>query len=280
MRPSSLLSALPLLAVAGLACSALTRSNPVPQEETPEHGLPGAVILCADGPVPHEALIEALARTGKDGAVVAVNRTAEQLADPAERAMWAAVGVQDLLSIDANTLELAKQNVLAADLIWLSDPGVDGQVQGLWATKLVEDIAERRANGAVVGGVGAVAESLCGIHLPVAPKALLQQGGSARRRGVGLWTGGVVDASFGDANAFQHLMTALLERPRIVGVGLEPGASICVADELRVLTGQAWVVDPRGCDLGEQKRGGPLGARGVELTLLRPNEAYADASSR
>ena len=259
------------------------QSGPLGHQDAPPDAEPepaGALILVADGAIPAEALIEALALTGKQGPVVAVNRTAEEVIDAEAMRAWNELGVIDLLPIDPDTPELAKEHIARADLIWLSDSEDPEAYFKLWRADLVPSIAARRDAGAVVGGAGRFAEVLCVIYLGDAPDpAPLVRGASRRGRGMALWSNAIVEASFGTAGALEHLMTALLDRPRITAVGLGPGASIVVTEDLRVITGHAWIFNPKGADVSAAEPGELQSVRDLKLSVMRAGES-ADVSAR
>jgi hypothetical protein len=240
----------------------------------------GALIFVADGTIPAEALIEALAMTGKEGPIVAINRTAAEVIDPEAMRAWSDLGVTDLLPIDPDTPELAKEHIARADLIWLSDSKDPDAYLKLWRANLVPEISMRRDAGAVVGGAGRFAEMMCVIYLVDAPDpAPLIRGASRRGRGMALWSNGVLEASFGTAGALEHLMTVLLDRPRLTAVGLGPGASVLVTDKLRVITGHAWIFNPKDADVTPAKPGELQSARNLSLSIMRAGES-ADISAR
>jgi cyanophycinase len=94
----------------------------------------------------------------------------------------------------------------------------------------------------------------------------------------------IVDQHFVRRQRFNRLISAVLDQPLLIGIGIDErtavvvtGASFEVIGESNVL-----VVDARGAALGERTDGAPPSASGVRLCVLRPGMKFdmADAKPR
>lgn len=100
-------------------------------------------------------------------------------------------------------------------------------------------------------------------------------------RGLGFLHGAIVDQHFLRRERHNRLLSAVLERPTLIGVGIDESTALDV-DPSGGWTirgeSQAIVFDPRGADLTPE--GAPLGASGVVVHLLPPNSVFDPVHGR
>ena len=106
--------------------------------------------------------------------------------------------------------------------------------------------------------------------------APLHKGAMSPKRGLGLWPPVIVDQHFTQRDRLSRLLTAVLDHPRYVGIGIaEKTACIVEGDSFRVLgEGHVLVYDARTAKLPKFKEKGQQSGTGIELHLLREGDSW------
>lgn len=186
---------------------------------------PGAVLAVGGGGTPDAALAAGIecAFPGPDGVLsVVVIPHASQREDRGvgSAAMWleAGAGTAVVLSDDAET---ARGQLGEADLVWMSGGDQNRLLDHLEGAGLVGDLRAAHARGAVVGGTSAGAAVLGDVSIAGSPDpAPYHAGALPGRPGLGLLPGVLVDQHFAERGREGRLLTALLDHPELVGLGI------------------------------------------------------------
>jgi cyanophycinase len=239
---------------------------------------PGALVVVGGGGTPPEVLIEGLARTGaaKPHVVVLPQASSREDRGVGSAEMFRELGVETVDLIDPLD-DTAAARIARADLIWF--PGGDQELlsQALHTAKVVQVIHERHRAGAVVGGTSAGAAIMSRVMISGPPEPRALTGGAMRPfRGLGLWKGVIVDQHFVERDRLARLLTAVLDNPRLVGVGIsERTACIVDGEQFEVRgEGQVLVWDARGSEIERFKDEELQGARDLRLHVIRPGERF------
>lgn len=234
---------------------------------------PGALLVVGGGSVPEGARARALALTGAAAPVVAILPQASALEDrgQADVAAWREAGAKEAVLCDP--LDDAARRALArADLIWIPGGAQDRLMHALGDAGLVEAIRARRAAGAVVGGTSAGAAVMSARMLTgKAELTSLTSGATELAAGLGLWPEAIVDQHFVARQRNNRLLSAVLDHPDLLGVGIDEGTAVLVGpDTLEVLgAGSVLVYDARGASVAPVAPGARHGATGLTLQVLR-----------
>ena len=266
------------LATLSLGAFASTRQTPVAPEES-QDPKPGALVVVGGGGTPDEVLFEALALTGcaKPHVVILPQASGREDRGQGTAEMFARLGATSIDVIDPLD-ETAEMRVANADLIWFPGGDQNKLSRELSSAKLVNIIHKRRRYGAVVGGTSAGAAIMSNVMIggPPEPAALLT-GAIKPSRGLGLWGPVIVDQHFTQRNRLARLLTAVLDQPRYIGVGIsEKTACIVEGDAFRVMgEGHVMVYDARSAKIPKFKEKGLQSGTGIELHLLKEGDTWS-----
>ena len=245
------------------------------QDEEPS---PGALVVVGGGGTPQEVLIEGLARTGVASPHVVILPQASGREDRGLGSveMFRELGVESVDLIDPID-ETAITRLAQADLVWF--PGGDQEKLSiaLHTGKLVQTLHERHRAGAVIGGTSAGAAIMSRVMISGSPEPRALVGGAMRPfRGVGLWKGVIVDQHFVERDRLARLMTAVLDNPRLVGVGISERTACIVEGETFEVHGEGQVVvyDARSCEIERFKAEELQRGRDLRLHVVRPGERF------
>jgi cyanophycinase len=131
---------------------------------------------------------------------------------------WKRAGAGDVAILDLSDPEKAVAAVMNADLIWMSGGSTMRLINALNKTELPEAIRRRYREGAVIGGSSAGAT--------VMSKFMLS--GGRIYEGLGLWPEAIVDQHFLARGRFKRLLEAVLDRPELIGVGIDERTAVFV----------------------------------------------------
>ena len=202
---------------------------------------------------------------------------------------------------DADVLEAGPANgddpalvrqVEAATGIWFTGGDQVLLVDALRGTAVLRALRARYRAGAVIGGTSAGAavmgdsmltgnqrrpDSLgyYGDEFPEVARGVMEV-----RPGLGLLPGVLVDQHFVRRERANRLLAAVLERPAMLGVGIDEGTAVEVApDGHWSVTGRGLVIvlDARR---GQVLPAGPLGGTEVRLQVLPPGSRYDPRTGR
>lgn len=259
-----------------LGAWAIPNQSPPPPDDDPQ---PGALLVVGGGGTPTEVLFEGLALTGSAKPHVVILPQASKLEDRGKGSvkMFADIGVESIDLIDPLD-DTAEARIAAADLIWLPGGSQTRLATALSQAKLVNIIHKRRREGAVVGGTSAGAAIMSKVMIAGSPDpSPLRTNALLARRGLGLWPPVIVDQHFTQRDRLARLLTAVLDHPRYVGIGIaEKTACIVEGDSFRVLgEGQVLVYDARTAKIPKFKEKGLQSAMGVQMHLLQAGDSWS-----
>lgn len=158
----------------------------------------------------------------------------------AER-IWRDAGAQDVAWISAADVALAKKRLASADFIWMPGGKQSILARRLNELGLADVIRQRFRDGATIGGTSAGA-SIVSRHMIRGV-----QGKTELLDGLGLWPEVVVDQHFLKRNRQGRLSQVILQRPELLGVGIDEATAIEVKGSCFEVfgTSQVVVIDAR-----------------------------------
>jgi cyanophycinase len=285
---------LPLLAAAGMAASA----SPVP----PDPDLPrGSLVIVGGGERSEEMMRRFVELAGGRGARVAVVPNASS--DPEETGRAVAAELDSLgarafvyhLDRAAATAPATAGGLDSATGIWFSGGDQTRVTRTLAGTPAHRAMLRRYREGAVVGGSSAgaaiMADSMItGNQTPPGDTTGYygdEYPAIARRRfeiapGLGFLPGAIVDQHFIRRERHNRLLSAVLERPSLLGVGVDESTALEVGPDgrWRVLGESAVVIyDARRAHVTDAKRR-LLGATEVRVHVLPAGSVFDPGTGR
>lgn len=237
---------------------------------------PGLVVAVGGGGTPEAVVAHVAALAGGKEAKVVVLPQASETSDGSESAkMWLeqGAGAADAL-IDLAASDAAAR-ISAADVIWMPGGDQSRLMARLAEHGLIEAVRSAHANGAIVGGTSAGAAVLSGVMISGKPDPGALRGGAMEAlQGLGLLPWAIVDQHFVERDRLARLLTAVLDHPALIGLGVSEGTAALV-DGRRITAmgrGQVLVYDARDATVAAADKGAHQGATGVTLHVLRPGD--------
>jgi cyanophycinase len=105
----------------------------------------------------------------------------------------------------------------------------------------------------------------------------LTAGATVIAKGLGLWPEALIDQHFLKRQRDNRLISAVMDRPALVGVGIDEGTAVIVHGASFEVAGKSSVVviDARGAQVDKTPAGGLLSGRGLKLSVLRAGQTYS-----
>ncbi len=232
------------------------------------------MLAVGGGGTPQEAVQEALqlARSGPESPSVVVIPHASQREDRglASAEMWREGGAYSV-SILEEDAAAARAQIRAADIVWMGGGSQTRLMEHLKAQGLDQDIRAVHLAGTVVGGTSAGAAVLGEFMIAGSPDpAPYTAGAMESAMGLGLIPGVIVDQHFAERKREGRLLTALMDRPGTLGIGVSEGTCAAVqGDQMRVL-GRSTVAlfDGRAATFPETEPNGLRTASGITVHVV------------
>lgn len=264
-----------LLVFAGLAAAGISAST------QSSAGAPGSAIVAVGGGGTTPAIVRrTLDLAGGRAAVVAVLPQSSALADAGDSSvkMWLDAGAQSAQKVSFDDRAAARQALERATLIWMPGGDQNRFMKAIDGTGLAEVIQARHRAGAVVGGTSAGAAVLSTLMITgEADLKSLTAGKTVLSKGLGLLTHVIVDQHFLQRQRGNRLISAVLDHPETVGVGIdEATAAIFRGDGFEVVgRSSVVVVDPRGATIEKVAAGQLAAGTNLRLAVLREGMTYS-----
>jgi cyanophycinase len=275
MRKLACIAAVTAAVVLFASTLPLAQSAPAPK---------GTLVIVGGGEIPPEILAKALSLAGGRSASVAILPQASELAETGDKAiaMWKGAGAGKAVKINVAGRAAARRAIEDATLIWFPGGDQNRLMKALAGTGLPGLIRKRYMEGATVGGTSAGAAVLSKVMITGDADLLsIRAGRTKTADGLDLWPGVIVDQHFLKRQREARLISLVIDRPELVGVGIDESTAVIVAGRQFEVVGRSSVVviDARAARI-ERTPDGSLGA-GLDLRLhiLRPGMRFDLGSS-
>jgi cyanophycinase len=233
---------------------------------------PGAIVAVGGGGTTDAIIQRTLALAGGQNAVVVVLPQSSAVANTGDSSvkMWLSAGAKEARKVDFKDPG-AKAALEAATLIWMPGGDQNRFMKAIDGTGLDDVIRARNKAGTVVGGTSAGAAVLSALMITgEADLQSLAAGKTVLAKGLGLWTAGIFDQHFLRRQRNNRLLSAVLDHPGMIGVGIDEGTAAIVHDGRIEVVGRSAVVvfDSRGARV-EKTTEGPGAGIGIVTSVLR-----------
>jgi cyanophycinase len=239
----------------------------------------GTLVVVGGGGTAPDIVARTIALAGGKDAIVAVlpQSSAEPDAGESSVTMWREAGAKVARTISFDDRAAARAALNEATLIWMPGGDQNRFMKTIEGTGLDEIIRERYRAGAVVGGTSAGAAVLSAVM--ITGDADLQSVTSHRTataRGLGLWREAIVDQHFLKRQRQNRLISAVIDHPDLVGVGIDEGTAVIVRGTRIEVAGKSAVVvvDARRARVAPSSAGGVAAATGMTLQVLRAGMSW------
>lgn len=239
----------------------------------------GPLIVVGGGGTGPEIVSKALELAGGRAAVVAVLPQSSATADAGDSSvkMWLEAGARSAAKVSFSDAAAADA-LRRATLIWIPGGDQNRFMKAIAGTGLDDVIRERHRAGVAVGGTSAGAAVLADrMFTGDADLKSLTAGATVTAQGLGLWPEALVDQHFLKRQRDNRLISAVLDRPDLVGVGIDEQTAVIVRDGVLEVVGKSSVVivDARRAQVDKVQPGALVSARDVRLTILKDGHTYS-----
>jgi cyanophycinase len=208
---------------------------------------------------------------------------------PALVAEFQKLGVADVRRYHLTREEALKPETAAildgASAVWFSGGDQARHTAVLLGTPLHERLLQLYEEGAVMGGTSAGAAVMSEVMITGDEKRkpeeghefeTIEAGNVVTTPGLGFLKGCIIDQHFVTRKRHNRLISLVLEKPRLLGVGIDESTAIIVRPDLAFEVAgekQAVVYDARRAKIASGTSG-PLGGHGLALHVLVPGDVF------
>jgi cyanophycinase len=241
-------------------------------------GNQGTLVLAGGGKLPDSLFRQSLAACGTDSPIVLVfpQASSREKAGSEGTHAWTAAGALGVSIADLSNPDTVASQILAADILWFSGGSQLKLIKELDDAHLVHAIKRRHHQGAIVGGTSAGAAAMGKIVISGEPSpGPFTRGAMEAHEGLGLCPGLIIDQHFTQRNRNHRLLTAVMDNPRHVGVGISEGTIFRVRGRQgEVLgAGPVHIYDARKAKI--MGSGPRQSAERIQLSILQAGESYS-----
>jgi len=240
----------------------------------------GALIVVGGGNTGPDIIGKALELAGGRDAIVTIlpQSSAEPDAGDTSVKMWRDAGAREAAKVSFANRAAAEAALRRATLIWVPGGDQNRFMTAIAGTGLADVIRERYEAGAVIGGTSAGAAVLSDAMITgEADLQSLTAGRTILAKGLGLWPEVIVDQHFLKRQRGNRLLSAVLDRRTLVGIGLDESTAVVVRRGSLDVIGKSSVViiDPRGAEIERASDGQPAAGTNLKLSVLRAGDSYS-----
>ena len=239
----------------------------------------GPLVVVGGGGTGPEIVARALALSGGKDAVVVVLPQSSAVPEAGDSSvkMWIEAGAKEAAKVAFTDPEAAAK-LRRATLIWMPGGDQNRFMKAIDGTGLDTVIRERHAAGVTVGGTSAGAAVLAAaMFTGDADLKSIVAGATVTAKGLGLWPEVLIDQHFLKRQRDNRLISAVLDQPSLVGVGIDEATAVIVTGSSFEVVGMSSVVvvDARKAQVDKVKPGELATGRDLKLTVLRSGQRYS-----
>lgn len=281
-----------LLAIV-LALTAHDTATVSPAAAGTQSSAPGALVVVGGGGTPSDVVARAIELAGGPDAVVVVlpQASATEAAGESTVEMFRRAGAHNAtnwrfagspgtedLPGPWPSIEQTAAAVSGADLIWFPGGSQGRLKRALDEAGLTDLIRARHREGAAVGGTSAGAAVLAEAMITGEEYDLegVTTASTHIAEGLALWRDALVDQHFLKRQRNNRLLSAVLDHPQLIGVGIDERTAVIVrGGEFQVMGESSVIVfDARDADVVAVPAGRPAAATGIRTDVLTAGMSY------
>ncbi|MGJ8591906.1 MAG: cyanophycinase [Aquaticitalea sp.] len=171
-----------------------------------------------------------------------------------------------------------------AKLIYISGGDQNRFMEVVKGTQIETSIHEAYQKGSLVGGTSAGAAVMSKIMItgnelkhPEYNSTFrnLEDENIETETGLGLITNVIIDQHFVKRSRYNRLLTAIIEYPEMLGIGIDESTAILVKGNTIEVVGESQVIVFKNSNKTSIKESGKLGAKGIILDIYLPGEIFS-----
>jgi len=270
-----------VLVVILLSCTRHALAQKIDEQvaRPPKSAVSGPVFAVGGGGTPDVVLSKMLALAGGPSVAIVVLPQASASEDRglASAQMFRNTGARHVDVVELDDRDAARSKIESARLIWFPGGSQSKLYDALDKAELVDLIRARHEAGVVFGGTSAGAAVMSDVMIPTSPaKPALRVGNTPIKRGLGLTPTLIVDQHFVERQRMTRLLSAVLDHPQQLGVGISERTAILVhKDTIQVLgDGSVVIIDPRSAGVAVPNAGQLQSARNLQIHVLKAGDQY------
>jgi len=238
---------------------------------------PGPVVAVGGGGLPDGLFKNMIEMAGGPAIRVVVLPQASQLEDRGQDAAqeFRTQGAANVDVVEFDNPEEARKKIEQAGLIWFSGGDQSRLIAALQEASLVQAVLERHRAGAVIGGTSAGAAVMSELMITDSPdKHAIRSGNTPMATGLGLTPGMIVDQHFVERQRLNRLLSAVLDHPDRIGVGISEKTAIIVRSGLLQVVGAGSVIilDARSATVEKSEPGTLQTGREIRTHILHAGQ--------
>ncbi|MBP1634071.1 MAG: cphB 1 [Acidobacteria bacterium] len=239
----------------------------------------GHLLVVGGNGTTDDILRKAVATAGGAAGRVAIFPQASELPETGKEAveMWTKAGIGSAVVLDPADVDAALEGIAAASFIWFPGGDQNKLAKALAGTPIPEAIRARYRAGALVGGTSAGAAVLSRMMITgEADLKAITAGRTELAPGLALWPEVIVDQHFLKRQRNNRLISAVLDHPSLVGVGVDETTAVFVTGpEFEVLgRNSVLVIDARRAQVDKAAAGDLATGRGLVMSVLKAGMTY------
>ncbi len=239
----------------------------------------GHLLIIGGNGTTEDIVRRAVDAAGGARGVVVIFPQASELPDTGREAvaMWTKAGIGKAVVLDPADPTSALRALAEATFIWFPGGDQNRLMKAFAHTAIPEAIRARYRDGALVGGTSAGAAVMSAVM--ITGEADLQSITAAKTEtadGLGLWPEVIVDQHFLKRQRSNRLVSAVLDHPTLVGVGIDEATAVFVTGSQFEVLGKSSVVviDARKAAVDTAAPGQASTGRGLTLSVLKAGMTF------
>jgi cyanophycinase len=239
----------------------------------------GPLVVAGGGTTGGEIVSRTLEISGGSAAIVAVLPQSSAVSDAGDGSvqMWLKAGAKEAYKVSFDDRAAARRAVERATLIWMPGGSQSRFMDAIAGTGLDDVIRVRHEAGTTVGGTSAGAAVLSKVMITGdSDLQSITAGKTVTRAGLGLWPDVIVDQHFLRRQRVNRLISAVLDRPSLVGVGIDESTAVIVRGTAFEVIGKSTVVvvDGRRGAVAETPPAAVSAGTGLLVHVLRAGMSW------
>jgi cyanophycinase len=255
------------------------------------HKATGKLFIIGGGSRPDDMINRLIDEAGlRDGGYIFILPMASEEADSA--IIWSGEqflkkGIMNVTGFNFNTDVVPEQKWLDslknASLIYISGGDQARFMKAVSGSPVFDEIHNAFKNGAVIAGTSAGAAVMSSKMITGNELRYPEYHETFRRietkniefaDGLGLMKNVIIDQHFVMRSRHNRLLTAVLENPKIPGIGIDEATAILVKDNKAEVVGNSQVIVFRNKGKGTNTTGNKMGSRKIVLDIYLPGEKF------
>jgi cyanophycinase len=247
--------------------------------QSPTPAPKGHLLIIGGNGTNDDIVARALSAGGGAAGRVVIFPQASELAETGADAvkMWTDAGFGRAVVADPNDPTAAIRLVRDATFIWFPGGDQNRLMKAFENTGIPDAIRARYSEGALVGGTSAGAAVMSLVMITgEADLQSITAGKTETARGLGLFPRAIVDQHFLKRQRVNRLISAVLDHPDLVGVGIDETTAIFVTGSAFEVLGKnsVVVIDARKAGAIQAPTGKLSSGRNLALTVLTAGMTY------